>query len=437
MVKQEDKKTQSWWNRNSSSIVALLVAGSATLVLWSQASPSRREYKSMCKAAQELNLTVDEIKEYRSLLYPVSNWDWANPAVKIVAQKIPLPTLNVLMEDSEIRFRRHKDDYENDNVNQDIAEVIVELSAGNFIYNKATGRVVRRQRIDRPDNAIARGLCTVIEDLNLEGYLKVHKEGMNFFTMHSGLAYGLTIDQLLQIPGNPDEGWFAALQSAKVSPDYSFLRLYHHMEPKEIIDEYYWEVALASYGTNLKEVSKLPYKPTKEEFDLLKTESIPVDYAMQGMRENKRAEEIVENYAIEEIGVSAEVRRQYRAILIPYRKRLIDPQIKTLASNGMIPDYIKVIAEEGQDAVKTAFGLIDQGRLNGEIWNNWRPDISVEDTLYGLSNNISKERAMIATLAGRSLKQDFDADILYIQMINEVINERQPLSTPVLEKVSK
>lgn len=121
----------------------------------------------------------------------------------------------------------------------------------------------------------------------------------------------------------------------------------------------------------------------------LKRYRVPVDYGVSGLQQEKKIEDIIEGYSKEAAGVANEVRNAY------WDKRgevdLMDSQIKVFAAKGITPDYFGEIAREGEDAVRTSVKLIQEGKLNGAIFDSWCPPASIKEMLYGIQNRCTPQ----------------------------------------------
>ena len=180
------------------------------------------------------------------------------------------------------------------------------------------------------------------------------------------------------------------------------------------------------YGIPLEDLLKIP-DPNKEDFDLLEKQRVPVDYSVKGLQQGKKVEDIIEGYSKEVAGVTNEVREQY------WKNKgtanLNNSQIKIFDANGITPGYFRVIAREGNRAVNSAIRLIQQGKFNGKICDEWIPEVSVNEMFFGIQHGYSPEDAKKANALGRTLMQ-YHTDLQYHDLLKS--GPRNATSQPIL-----
>ncbi len=193
---------------------------------------------------------------------------------------------------------------------------------------------------------------------------------------------------------------------------------------------FYSMISAKSYGLSLENMLKIPV-PNKRDLDLLKKQRIPVDYAVPRLQQGKKVEDIAEGYS-KTLGVTNDVREEY------WKNRgkasLNDSQIEIFAANGINPIYFNDIASKGNYAVNRAIGLIQQGKLNGAIFDKWRPEVSIDEMFFGIQHGYSPDDAIRANRLGRTLMQ-YDTDLRYYDLLKS--DPRNTTPQPILNGAPK
>lgn len=285
-------------------------------------------------------------------------------------------TLDVLVNDPEI-LERAKAKQKAGSDDHDLKYYVIDLIEWEIVYNY---------------NFDSKYYCA----------MHSHNKGGAFASI-AARTYGISLENVLKIPYNPTEEQFTFLKNNGIPPEYSTPLLHQNMKPGGI--------------------------------DLLWTSEVPDQYALRLVQEGAEPNEILEKYSIENTGVSAKVRQEYREIPMPYLRKLTDPQIKVLAANGMVPEYFKEIAQKGHWPIMDAFELIEQGKLNGKVYEEWR-GVSVDDTLFGIRIGYNPIDARKADILGRTLRQ-FHKDLDYHQLLERFLNDKTPQKQPVSNGVPR
>lgn len=284
----------------------------------------------------------------------------------IFTEKLDLKTLEVMVNDPEV------------------IQIVGDNSVGSvvrsalyewFVYKKDTGEIVQRRFDEEGRKAVREGKEIVFGgNFDPNEYLALRSQSKwGIFTMLAAKSYGLSTADLLRIPS---------------------------------------ELNVINYSLELK-VHKIP----------------PI-YAVPLLQQGKTPEEIIKKYSMEVIGVSPKVREEYRAIKMPDRYGLTDKGIRLLAANGITPAHVEDMVKEVPNCIGIVFELVEQGKLNGGIYETWRPEVNVDDTLMGIRIGYTKEEAIKMTFGGESLL-DVDQRLrsyLFNKHFINATDRNQPLS---------
>jgi hypothetical protein len=152
-------------------------------------------------------------------------------------------------------------------------------------------------------------------------------------------------------------------------------------------------MALRGYGLTVDDAMKLPIEFGEGQIWLLEKYKIPPKYSLEELLEGKTAGETIEKYSMEMTGVSAKRRNEYKLVHMPDQYRE-DNSIRIWAENGITPNHLwEIIVKSGKESVTTAFKLVEQGKLNRKIFDEWIPEFSIDDAICAWVNNYTIKEA--------------------------------------------
>ncbi len=354
MAEEPDNKEKSWIKRHPNLTNAAL-----TVILFGMGGVyyhGIRPNLMYRKVAKKTGRSFSAVKDFYSTIGYNSHW-WT---FDTLIENISLPKMMVLFEDSEIKKRAENVDAHGRDITlkHKMSVVIKDVVYGWKAYNNDTGIV---QNMNKGSNFGVQ---------SIDDYVKLTREQQEkgFFTILASKGYGLTIDELCSLPGDPNESYFSTLEPAKM----------------------------------------------------------PKSYVLPLLRAGQRPKDIVEKYAIEEAGVSVDKLLKYAAIKMNDDERLSAGEINIAHSAGMTPKYLQEILNwAGYHSRTIVFRMIENNTLNGNIYKEWGEfNISPEDTIDGLNFGYTKEEVRQANNRGLDAKGLRD-ETLFFEMLSDIAEKRK------------
>jgi len=148
----------------------------------------------------------------------------------------------------------------------------------------------------------------------------------------------------------------------------------------------YTMYACDSYGINLEDAVEMPSYPIRYTVDQLQEANVPSEYALPRIKRQEPVEEILEAYAQEVCGCSAETREKYRSVgrKSMYHDAIIDDnKIKMAVSVDLDPNQLKEAI--GAESVEAVFPLVQADKLTGANWEQWRSTFGPKDAFQGIA----------------------------------------------------